>query len=90
MTPTPIYPKYTLEFARESYASKISRSSQIIYIVFILAILIFGGCLPFFNINISVKSQALIRPASQIHLAEVATKLFNQGKNNPSKVFSLM
>ena len=66
MTPTPIYPKYTFEFARESYASKISRSSQVIYGVFILAVLVIGGSLPFFKINISVKSLAFIRPETEI------------------------
>ena len=65
MTPVQ-FPKYSFEFISESYASKISRSSQVIYAVFILAILTIGCCLPFFTINISVKSLAFIRPASEI------------------------
>ena len=66
VTPSITFPKYTFEFLTESYASKISRRSQVIYVVFILAILIIGCCLPFFKINISVKSLAFIRPASEI------------------------
>ena len=65
MIPTQ-FPKYSFEFVTESYASKISRSSQLIYVVFVFAFFAIACCLPFFKISISVKSSALIRPSSEI------------------------
>lgn len=66
MNTTPPLSKYSFQYVTESYVSKISRSSQIIYVVFILTILAIGGCLPYFKINISVNSLAFIRPATEI------------------------
>lgn len=66
MTHNQPFPKYSFEFVTESYASKISRNSQIIYVLFVFPLLVIGCCLPLFTISISVKSPALIRPTSEI------------------------
>jgi multidrug resistance efflux pump len=60
------FSKYSFEFITESYGLQISRSGQLIYAVFILAILSLVCSLPFFKIQVSVKSSALIRPTSEI------------------------
>jgi membrane fusion protein, peptide pheromone/bacteriocin exporter len=48
------------------YSNSISTRSQVIYLATLLLLVTIGTSLPFINTSISVKSSALIRPASEI------------------------
>lgn len=59
-------PALVLESTTEVYASKVGRKSSLIYLIFCALVVISFGSLWFINIPISVSSQAVIRPSSEI------------------------
>lgn len=60
--PTQIFPKEILERTTEYHLSRHRSSTQVVYITILLALLVAIAILPFLNVDVSVKSQGLLKP----------------------------
>ena len=60
-----IYPASTIENTSVSYLPKLSRKSQAVYILFMLAVVISLSVLPFIYVDISVHAAGIIRPQQE-------------------------
>ncbi len=61
-----IHPKETIEFTTEYHLARLSRTSHVIYLITILALITFCILLPFLFIDISVKSTGLLKAVSEV------------------------